>query len=75
MAGKRQQPGHFYSVFINGSGQQDTELWYFGFNERAASWQFYKAIERARVRGANSVDLRQDGKPLATVNVSRAVTA
>ena len=74
MASKRQQPHHYYSVFIDRPGSD--EMVYFGFSERIASWQFYTAIKRAaRTPGATSVDLRQDGQPVASVPIKVEVPA
>lgn len=68
MISKRQ--AHYYSVFI------DVEMRYFGFNERQASWQFYKAVQAAkRMPEARVVDLRQDGENVATVSVKQAAIA
>ncbi len=71
MAGKRQQAHHYYSVFIAYPYPAEPELAYFGFNERQASWEFYKAIKAAEHKpGARAVDLRCDGTPVASVDVS-----
>lgn len=74
MASKRQQAHHYYSVFIDLPGAP--ELAWFGYSERIAAWQFYKAIKAAeRKPEARAVDLRQDSKTLATVNVKQAAIA
>lgn len=68
MASKRQQSHHYFSVFIDVPGE--SEMAWFGYSERAAAWQFLCAIKAAeRTPGATAVDLRQDGQPVASVNV------
>ena len=68
MAAKR-QAHHYYSVFIDLPGKP--ELAWFGYSERIAAWQFYKAVRvAARKPGAYQVDLRQDGQELASVPVN-----
>jgi len=65
---------HYYSVFTNLT--RDTELTWFGFNERVASWQFYRAIRAAeRKPDATSVVLRRDGQELASVPIKQAAIA
>jgi len=70
MAGKRQQPHHYFSVFIDFERDAPEMVW-FGYSERIAAWQFYTAIKRAeRKPGAYAVDLRQDGQNVASVSVN-----
>ena len=74
MANKRQQAHHYFSVFIDLPGAP--ELAWFGYSERQASWQFYRAIKAAsRKPGAYGVDLRQDGENVASVNIKQAAIA
>lgn len=75
MASKRQQPHHYYSVFIDFS-DKPTQMQHFGYSERIAAWQFYKTIKAAeRKPGATAVDLRQDGNNVASVNIKQAAIA
>ncbi len=74
MASKRQAAHHYYSVFIDLPGAP--KLAWFGYSERVASWQFYKAIvAAAHCPGAYQVDLRQDGQELASVPIKVEVPA
>jgi len=75
MAASKQH--HYFSVWIDFS-DGDAEFSYFGFSERQAAWQFYRAIKAAeRKPGATAVDLRRDGVELASVPIKalEAMTA
>jgi len=74
MASKRQAAHHYFSVFIDLPGAP--ELAWFGYSERIAAWQFYKAVRvAARKPGAYQVDLRQDGQPIASAAIKTGVPA
>ncbi len=70
MASKRQAAHHYFSVFIDLPGAP--ELAWFGYSERIAAWQFYKAVRvAARKPGAY-----HPGKPeLAWFGYSERIAA